>query len=88
MMNILKKVGKFLLIAAITIAVLLLAGRLSLYLLYIFSRWYAKALQANKYWIFLLVVIALIIKALGWVALLISGTFMKAIAGKLLHKDK
>lgn len=88
MMNILKKTGKFLLIAAIVIAALLLVGRLSLYLLYLFLQWYVKALQENKYWVFLLVGIAAVIKALGWVVLFLSGVFMNSVASKLLKKDK
>ncbi len=88
MMNVLKKAGKFVLITAITIAVLLLVGRLSLYLLYLFLQWYVKALQANKYWVFLLVAIAAIIKGLGWVILLLSGVFMKSVTSKLLKKDE
>ena len=88
MMNILKKTGKFLLIAAIVIAALLLVGRLSLYLLYLFLQWYVKALQENKYWVFLLVGIAAVINALGWVVLFLSGVFMNSVASKLLKKDK
>lgn len=88
MMNILKRIGKFMLIAAITIAALLLVGRLSLYLLYLFLNWYIKALQENKYWVFLLVGIVAVIKALGWVILFLSGIFMNSVASKLLKKDK
>lgn len=88
MMNVLKKAGKFVLIAAITIAVLLLVGRLTLYLLYLFLQWYVRALQTNKYWVFLLVAIAAIIKGLGWVILLLSGVFMKSVTSKLLKKDE
>lgn len=88
MMNILKRIGKFMLIAAITIAALLLVGRLSLYLLYLFLQWYVKALQENKYWVFLLIGIVAVIKALGWVILFLSGVFMNSVASKLLKKDK
>lgn len=88
MMNILKRIGKFMLIAAIAIVALLLIGRLSLYLLYLFLNWYIKALQENKYWVFLLIGIAVIIKALGWVILFLSGVFMNSVASKLLKKDK
>lgn len=88
MMNILKKTGKFLLIAAITIIGLLLVGRLSLYLLYLFLQWYVKALQENKYWVFLLVGIVAVIKVLGWVILFLSGIFMNSVVAKLLKKDK
>lgn len=88
MMNILKKTGKFLLIAAIVIVAMLLAGRLFLYLLYLFLNWYIKALQENKYWVFLLVGIVAVIKALGWVILFLSGIFMNSVASKLLKKDK
>lgn len=87
MMN-LKKAGKFLLIAAIVIVAMLLAGRLFLYLLYLFLNWYIKALQENKYWVFLLVGIVAVIKALGWVILFLSGIFMNSVASKLLKKDK
>lgn len=88
MMNILKRLGKVILIAAITIAVLLLVGRLSLYLLYLFLQWYVKALQENKYWVFLLVGIAAIIKVLGGAILFISGILLNSAASKLLKKDK
>lgn len=88
MMNVLKKIGKVILIAAIVIVAMLLAGRLFLYLLYLFLNWYIKALQENKYWVFLLVGIVAVIKALGWVILFLSGVFMNSVASKLLKKDK
>ena len=88
MMNVFKKIGKVILIAAIVIVAMLLAGRLFLYLLYLFLNWYIKALQENKYWVFLLVGIVAVIKALGWVILFLSGIFMNSVAGKLLKKDK
>lgn len=88
MMNVFKKIGKVILIAAIVIVAMLLAGRLFLYLLYLFLNWYIKALQENKYWVFLLVGIVAVIKALGWVILFLSGIFMNSVASKLLKKDK